>query len=103
MKCGCSYELFMHLNPHRLEPFWESDRLRNKEQMEIQKSIAWLQGMYNRVAMISAINRNVRYPNSPYDMQNEMRGQTDDEGNFSMTDGQRFALFMVKHNKARKK
>jgi hypothetical protein len=97
MKCGCSYELFMHLNPHRLEPFFESNRLKIDEQLKMQENYAWLQGMFNRQAVVSALNKNVRYPRNPWELIEDSHNKKDD-----LTDGQKFALFMVKHNKARK-
>jgi hypothetical protein len=103
LNCGCSYELFWHLNPKKLEPFYEANRLRTKEQTTMQDSFAWLQGFYVREAFLSCINRSVSYPKSPIGLNRDnFYSQGEDAESSSphrMSDGQNFALFMVKHNK----
>lgn len=107
MKCGCGYELFWHLNPVKLESFYEAYRLKVREDVVMQDSFAWLQGAYVREAFLSVINRTASYPREPrglnreddlyYENQNQ---NTESRSPHKMTDGQNFALFMVKHNKA---
>lgn len=75
----------------------------------MQDFFAWLLGTYIRDAFLSSINRNSSYPKSPRgldqddDLNYDQNQDTDDESRSphrNMSDGQRFALFMVKHNKA---
>ena len=73
----------------------------------MQDSFAWLQGTYIRDAILSVINRTASYPKEPrglnrddefyYENQNQ---NTESGSPHRMSDGQNFALFMVKHNKA---
>jgi hypothetical protein len=58
---GVDYDLFWTLNPKSMKPFVKAFEL--KQQHENQ--IAWLQGMYIRLAIISAFNKESKYPNKP--------------------------------------
>lgn len=104
MKCGCGYELFWHLNPVKLESFYEMYRMKVKEQVIMQDSFAWMQGAYIRDAILSVINRTAAYPKEPRGLNGDndfYENQTESSGpQKGMSDGQNFALFMVKHNKA---
>jgi hypothetical protein len=105
MNCGCNYELFWHLNPRKLEPFFEAYRLKMKEQVTMQDSFAWLQGVYVRDAFLSCINKSVTYPKGPMGLNQDSDYSRDQDTESrsphkKMSDGQNFALFMVKHNKA---
>lgn len=106
MNCGCGYELFWHLNPAKLECFFEAKRQRIKEEITVQDSFAWLQGAYVREAFLSVLNRNATYPKEPRGLNHDDDYYDQDQNAESrsphkkMTDGQNFALFMVKHNKA---
>ena len=109
MNCGCGYELFWRLNPHKLQAFFEAKKQKIKEDVQIYDSFAWLLGTYVRDAFLSSINRNSSYPRSPrglnqddnfnYD-QNQDQDDESRSPSKNMSDGQKFALFMVKHNKA---
>jgi hypothetical protein len=93
----------MHLNPRRLEAFYEADRLKKEEEAKNLDYMAWMIGSYVKAAIASSISRSISYPEHPLSKEQ----QTDDTaGNNNehetMSDGQKFALFMVKHNKARK-
>jgi hypothetical protein len=109
MNCGCSYELFWRLNPHKLQVFFEAKRKKTKEDVQMQDFFAWLLGTYVKDAFLSSINKNSSYPRSPRGLNqddnfyyNQNQEDKDDESrspNRNMSDGQRFALFMVKHNK----
>lgn len=102
MNAGCGYELFWHMNPKKLESFFEAKRQKVKEQVTMQDSFAWLQGIYVRDAFLSCISKNTTYPKSPMGHnQDYSRDQnTESRSPNRMSDGQNFALFMVKHNKA---
>lgn len=109
MNCGCGYELFWKLNPHKLQPFFEAKKQKIKEDTQLNDSFAWLLGTYVRDAFLSSINKSYSYPRSPRglnqdDNYNYDQNQDQDDESRSpsknMSDGQRFALFMVKHNKA---
>lgn len=104
MRCGCGYELFWRMNPRKLESFYEAYKIEIKERATMQDSFAWLQGAYIRDAILSVIDKNIRYPKEPlgtnrefYDDEQETEGR---ETQGRMSDGQRFALYMVNHNKA---
>lgn len=107
LNCGCAYELFWKLNPHKLQVFFEAKSQKTKEYIQIQDFFAWLLGTYVRDAFLSSINRNSSYPRSPKGLNRDgefydQSQDTDDESRSphrNMSDGQRFALFMVKHNK----
>ena len=109
MNCGCGYELFWKLNPHKLQVFFEAKRQKIKEDAKLYDSFAWLLGTYVRDAFMSSINKNSSYPRSPrglnqddsfnYD-QNQDQDDESRSPSKNMSDGQKFALFMVKHNKA---
>lgn len=104
MNAGCDYELFWHMNPKKLGPFFEAKRLQVKEQVTVQDRFAWLQGVYVRRAFLSCINKNSSYPRNPIGLNRDEEYDQDaeDTSQHKMTDGQNFALFMVKHNKALK-
>lgn len=112
MNCGCGYELFWNLNPRKLKAFFEAKRQKAKEDVQLYDFCAWLFGTYMRDAFLSSINRNSPYPRNPrgqnqdddfnYD-QNQDRDFESDIQSKNMSDGQKFALFMVKHNKALEK
>lgn len=80
-----------------------------KEQVLMQDSFAWLQGTYIREAILSVVNRG-SYPKEPRGLNREDEFYYDQSQNTDsssphkpMSDGQNFALFMVKHNKALQK
>lgn len=108
MNCGCGYELFWRLNPKKLESFYEAYSLKIKEQITMQDSFAWLQGTYVREALMDAVSGKCNYPKRPRGLndddefyyENQNQNTESDGPRGKMTDGQKFALFMVKHNKA---
>lgn len=75
--------------------------------MQLQDLFAWLFGVYVRDAILSSINNRFSYPRRPRglnlneDFEYDKDRDTDDEGRslHMMSDGQKFALFMIKHNK----
>lgn len=112
MNCGCGYELFWRLNPRKLQAFFEARRQKVKEDVHLHDSFAWLLGTYMRDAFLSSISKNSSYPRNPrgqnqdddpnYD-QNQDRDDESEIQSKNMSDGQKFALFMVKHNKSLEK
>lgn len=58
---GVDYDLFWTLNPKSMKPFVKAFELKQ----EHENQIAWLQGMYIRLAIISAFNKESKYPNKP--------------------------------------
>lgn len=110
LNCGCGYELFWTLNPKKLESFFEAYRLKIKEQITMQDSFAWLQGTYVREALMDAVRGKNNYPRQPrglnnddefyYDNDNQNQATENIKPHGKISDGQKFALFMVKHNKA---
>lgn len=109
MNCGCGYELFWRLNPHKLQVFFEAKKQKIKEDAQMNDAFAWLLGTYVRDAFLSSINRNSSYPRSPRglnqndDYYDQNQDDESESPNKKMSDGQKFALFMVKHNKALEK
>lgn len=110
MNCGCSYELFWRLNPRKLKAFYKARELKIKEEMNLQDEFAWLIGGYVRKSIASVMKNSYSYPSRPLGFGDEdnLPEDTDKHPAKSgrkdrLTDGQRFALFMVKHNKALEK
>jgi len=58
---GVDYDLFWTLNPKSIKPFIRAFELKQ----EHENQIAWLQGMYIRLAIISAFNKEAKYPSKP--------------------------------------
>jgi hypothetical protein len=92
----------MHLNPHKLEAFYEAHRLETKERAKELDNLAWMIGTYVRVAIVTSFSKKARYPEYPLSEEQTNNTVENNNKNETMSDGQKFALFMVKHNKARK-
>jgi hypothetical protein len=62
------YELFWKLNPKKLEPFFEADKIRYKQEQEMLNLTAWLNGLYVTHAIGACFSKNSKYPPQPIDM-----------------------------------
>jgi hypothetical protein len=58
------YELFGKLNPKKLEPFRDALQITQDE----ARASLWLQGLYFKIAVVSALNKDVEYPDKPIDL-----------------------------------
>ena len=96
---GCSYELFWHLNPRKLEPFRKKREIEAKQWYDDLDILAWRIGYYDAQAMGLWWGKNNTYPESPL-------GRSEDDGRVPppgkggpMSDGAKFAAFAVAHRK----
>ena len=53
------------MNPRKLKPFIEADSIRFKKRMTECESISYMQGQYNRLAIISCLPKGSKYPDKP--------------------------------------
>jgi hypothetical protein len=58
---GVDYELFWTLNPKSLSPFTKAFSLKQK----YDDSMAWQSGVYIRMAIVSSLNKEAKYPKRP--------------------------------------
>lgn len=58
---GVDYELFWTLNPKSLAPFVKAFELKQQH----EDTLAWVQGIYIKRAIVSAMNKEAKYPNKP--------------------------------------
>jgi len=58
---GVPYELFWELDPNSLAPFVKAFEFKQR----YDDKISWQQGAYIRMAIVSALNKNAKYPNKP--------------------------------------
>lgn len=66
LSIGIDYNLFWTLNPAKLKPFVESERIRRKNQLDDMNYNAWLHGYYNMLAIGGAMNgKEYPYPKQP--------------------------------------
>lgn len=60
---GVPYELFWHLNPTKMRPF----QIAYERRLEAEDANAWLQGLYIKAAIDSAImGKKNKYPEKPF-------------------------------------
>ena len=91
MYCGVPYELFWHLNPKKLEPFYEAEKLRADARENRDNRMAWLIGLYFTHSIASMLPKSrTKYPNTPIDFNAKPN-----------TDAERFAEWAKEHNKAK--
>lgn len=69
---GVDYTLFWTLNPRKLKPFIQAykDKIKARH-AEINLS-AWLTGIYNRQAIVSALEPKVKYFDKPIEQTDEV-------------------------------
>lgn len=58
---GVDYEFFWTLNPKSLMPFIKAFDLKQK----YDDKVAWLNGLYVRMAILNSFTKNSKYPNNP--------------------------------------
>lgn len=58
---GVDYELFWSLDPKSLSPFVKAFSMK-KEQ---EDAMMWQHGLYVRMAVLSSLDKNVKYPKKP--------------------------------------
>lgn len=62
---GVDYELFWKLTPKSLQPFVSAFNYKR----ELNDYAAWVQGMYIKEAIVSAMVKNAKYPSKPFSAQ----------------------------------
>lgn len=58
---GVDYELFWELCPKTISPFIKAFMLKQK----YDDTVAWQTGFYVKLAIVSALNKNAKYPTEP--------------------------------------
>lgn len=64
---GISYELFWNLNPTKLKPFQEADKIKFERERETTNVTAWINGIYITKAISACFAKNAKYPEKPID------------------------------------
>ena len=59
---GVDYELFWVLNPKSLSPFVKAFNLKQKQ----DDFMAWQYGKYVKMAIVSSLDKNTKYPTKPF-------------------------------------
>lgn len=68
LSIGISYELFWTLNPKKLEPFYEAERIKQEEKYKFENHSTWLNGVYMTKAISACFSKNTNYPEKPIDL-----------------------------------
>lgn len=102
MYCGCSYELFWHLNPKKLKPFAEAKQKEIDNNFENIKIASHQTGLYIRYAVASVFG-SAEYPEVPFGTEEtaeeQWQGSNDkDKGAKTLTDAEKFEMWMIVHN-----
>ena len=61
MMYGMTYDEFWYESLDRLEAYWQ----KHQYEIEAKNQELWLQGLYNRAAVASALNKKNKYPDKP--------------------------------------
>lgn len=62
---GVNYDLFWTLNPKSLSPFIKAFSLKHEFDYEYDDRMAWLSGLYIRMAIASTLDKDSKYPEKP--------------------------------------
>lgn len=62
MAVGIDYRLFWHLNPTKIKPFFEADKIRFKNKMSDMETSAYVNGIYVAKAIGACLSKNGKYP-----------------------------------------
>lgn len=98
--CGCSYDLFWHLNPKKLEPFYKAKLKEYGNIRDLNHLASHQSGLYVRLAVASCFSKNNRYPEVPLGMEENVHEDSECQ---AMSDADRFAAFAAAHRAAIKK
>ena len=93
LSIGISYELFWTLNPKKLQPFFEAEKIKQEQKYKDINYTAWLNGMYVASAISACFSKNTKYPEKPYEAKKE-------EENW--THAERFGAWAIAFNNAHK-
>lgn len=93
LSIGISYELFWTLNPKKLQPFFEAEKIKQEQKYKDINYTAWLNGMYVASAISACFSKNTKYPEKPYEAKRE-------EENW--THAERFGAWAIAFNNAHK-
>lgn len=62
---GIDYKLFWHLNPKKLKPFWEADKIRIQSRMAANETVSYMNGLYVAKAISACFSKGNKYPDKP--------------------------------------
>lgn len=62
---GIDYKLFWHLNPKKLKPFWEADKIRVQSHMIENEAVSYMNGLYVAKAISACFSKGNKYPDKP--------------------------------------
>ena len=65
MASGVDYRLFWHLNPTKLKPFFEADKIKLKNRMSEIETSAYVNGIYVARAVGACFSKGSKYPEKP--------------------------------------
>ena len=79
LKCGISYRDFWRMTPAAISSIEKAYVQNLKEKRDYDEQLAWLNGQYVRVAIISAFDKKVKYPMNPIEERELKRTDFTDE------------------------
>lgn len=79
LKCGISYRDFWRMTPAAITSIEKAYAQNLKEKRDYDEQMAWLNGQYVRVAIISSFDKKVKYPNNPIEERELKRTDFTDE------------------------
>ena len=65
---GVPYDLFWHLNPAKLEPFYKAQQMKAEAQSNRENTFAWMMGLYTMTAVGAVMSKHGKYPTKPIDL-----------------------------------
>lgn len=71
LAAGIDYKLFWHLNPKKLKPFWEADKIRFQSRMAENEAVSYMNGLYVAKAISACFSKGNKYPDKPIGIFNE--------------------------------
>lgn len=95
--------MFWHLNPKKLEPFFEAYQANVDIEYEKIRIASHQTGLYVRTAVASLFNKNVEYPSVPFGTESEENTSQQDSGAKPLTDAEKFEMWMIVHNEQLKR
>lgn len=91
LSIGISYELFWKLNPEKLKPFFEAEKIKQEEKYRHANYIAWLTGLYMTHAIAACFSKNKKYPEKPFESMKQEQA--------NWTHAERFEAWAMAFNK----
>lgn len=79
LRYGIPYETFWNLNPRVMNIYQREYKRSLEERQQIIDYEAWLRGQYQIASIGAALSRKCKYPTSPFSMQEEEKGLSEEE------------------------